>query len=390
MPETTKPSKAILLVNLGTTEAPTAPALRSFLREFLSDRRVVDVPRFIWYPILYGIILPFRPSKSIPRYNRIWIKKESGIVINGKCEGSPLTLYTESLTEQLRGMVESQSHGDVVVRLAMRYGANNIPTTLAKLHDDFPGVHELVVLPLFPQYSSTSSACIYDEVFRFYTDKNRRCVPGIRTIRDYAEHPAYIAAIANTVLDAMRKHLAATNASTAAGGDAKAALAQLLNEAAVLISYHSIPIRYVEAGDDYPQRCEATTQAIKAYLLHETGVDFADAIVHAYQSQMGNQPWIGPKAADAAATLPLAVGDARKEAFSQACRNSAIATKQVKVCFALSPGFAVDCVETVHDLEDEACRLFKENGGTTFVYIPCLNDSAAQVKAIAAVLNVDQ
>nr|AEM25308.1 ferrochelatase [Crithidia acanthocephali] len=387
MSESSQPSKAVLLVNLGTTEAPTAPAVRSFLREFLSDRRVVDVPRFIWYPILYGLILPFRPSKAIPRYNRIWIKKGSGIVINGKCEGSPLTLYSESLTEQVRAMVEKQSGGDVVVRLAMRYGANNIPTTLAKLHEEFPSVRELVVLPLFPQYSSTSSACIYDEVFRFYTDKNRRCVPGIRTIRDYAEHPAYITAIATTLLDAMHRHLAATNQGAATADSRKSALVQLLKETAVLISYHSIPIRYAEGGDDYPQRCEATTRAIQAHLLRETGVDFTESIVHAYQSQMGNQPWIGPKAADAATTLPLPPGDARKQAFSEACHNTAIAAKQAKVCFAISPGFAVDCVETVHDLEDEACRLFKENGGSTFVYVPCLNDSAAQVKTIAAVLN---
>ncbi|KPA76315.1 Ferrochelatase-like protein [Leptomonas pyrrhocoris] len=378
------PSKAVLLVNLGTTTAPTAPALRSFLGEFLADRRVIDVPRFIWYPILYGFILPFRPVKILPLYNHIWIKKSSGVVINGKTEGSPLALYTESLTDQVRAIVEAQSHGDVVVRHAMRYGAKNIPAALKSMHEEFPGIHELVVLPLFPQYSSTTTACIYDEVFRFYSDKNRRCVPGLRTIRDYADHPAYVESVATSLLSAIKKYVTAKMSAAADGW--KTVLATHMEDVALVFSYHSIPIRYAEEGDDYPQRCEATTRAVQLYLEKETGVPFADSIVHVYQSQFGNQPWIGPKLVEAVAALPAAPSDARKQKFCEACHNTALAKKQVNVCFAIAPGFAVDCVETIHEIAEDASGLFKEHGGRDFIYVPCLNDSEGQVKAITAVL----
>jgi protoporphyrin/coproporphyrin ferrochelatase len=383
MSSTSGPSKAVLLVNLGTPAAPTAPALRSFLSQFLADRRVVDVPRFIWLPILYGIILPFRPYKVVPLYNRIWIKKDSGVVINGKCEGSPLTLYSESLTEQLRTVLDKQHGGDVVVRLAMRYGTNSVPATLAKLHEEFPSVHELVVLPLFPQYSSTTSACIYDEVFRFYTDKNRRCVPGLRTIRDYAEHPVYIAAVASNMLAAIRTYVLSKGVAL---DKWKAVLAAHMKDVAVIISYHSIPVRYVQDGDDYPQRCEATTRAIQKYLAQETGCDAADWVVHVYQSQFGNQPWIGPKLVEAVTALPAPAADPQKRKFCEECHNGALLTKEVKVCFAMAPGFAVDCVETVHEIAEDAGELFKEHGGNEFIYVPCLNDSDGQLKTIAAVL----
>lgn len=384
MSKASGPSKAVLLVNLGTPAAPTARALRSFLGEFLADRRVVDMPHFIWLPILYGVILPFRPYKVVPLYRSIWVRKGSGIVINGKTEGSPLTLYSESLEAKLHTTMAAEHSGDVVVRLAMRYGANNIPSTLAALHTEFPSVHELVVLPLFPQYSSTTSACIFDEVFRFYTDKNRRCLPGLRTIRDYAEHPVYIESVASSLLTAVKTYVTTKSSGTAA--DWKAVLAAHITDVAVVISYHSIPVRYVQEGDDYSQRCEATTRAIQAFLEKETGITFADTIVHVYQSQFGHQPWIGPKLTEAMAALPAPAGDAHKVKFCEACHSTAMLTKEVKVCFAMAPGFAVDCVETVHEIAEEAGELFKEHGGNDFIYIPCLNDSEGQVKTITAVL----
>ncbi|KPI89099.1 Ferrochelatase-like protein [Leptomonas seymouri] len=387
MSSASKPSKAVLLVNLGTCTAPTAAALCRFLREFLSDRRVVDVPRFIWFPILYGIILPFRSYKIVPLYSRVWIKKDSGVVINGKTEGSPLALYTESLAEKVRTVVEAQSHGDVVVRLAMRYGARNIPLALQTLHEEFPSVRELVVVPLFPQYSSTTSASVYDAVFRFYVEWGRRCIPGIRTVRDYAEHPVYIKSIATTLLDAMRKHTTANGAAT--GSSWKASLIQLLQKAAVLISYHSIPMRYVETGDDYPQRCWATTRAVQAYVEKETGISFADSIAHVYQSQLGSQPWLGPKLTEAVAALPAPSNAAHKQIFCKACHNMALLAKETKVCFAMTPGFAVDCVETLHEVAEDAGELFMEHGGSEFIYVPCLNDNAAHVETIAAVLKAE-
>lgn len=378
-----KPRKAVLLVNLGTTSAPTAPAVRRFLREFLSDRRVIDVPRFIWYPILYGLILPFRPRKVAPLYEAIWIKHGSGVVINGKTEGSPLSLYSESLTLKVQAAL-SATHGDsVVVRHALRYGDMSIPAVLKALHEEFPSVRELVVLPLFPQYTSTTSACIYDEVFKFYTDTTRRCVPGLRTIRDYAENPVYIEAISTNLIAAIKAHV---TAKAGAPADWKAALAAQLDGIVVIITYHSIPVRYVVEHDDYPERCEATTAAIKAYLEAEAGLSFTGTLVHVYQSLFGKEPWIGPTLVAAAAAMPLPVGDPLKEAFSEAQHNKAIATKQATTCFAIAPGFAVDCVETSNEIALGAREVFEESGGQHFVYVPCLNDSDAHVRVLTSVL----
>ncbi|GET87705.1 ferrochelatase-like protein [Leishmania tarentolae] len=383
MSGTSTPTKAVLLVNLGTTTAPTEPAVRTFLREFLSDRRVIDLPRFVWYTILYGFILPFRPRRITPLYRSIWITEDSGVVINGKTEGSPLTLYSESLGAKVQAYLERTSGGTVVVRHAMRYGPTNIRSTLKALHEEFATLRELVVLPLFPQYTSTTSASIYDEVFKFYSDTKRRCIPSLRTIRDYADHPVYIEALGSTLLNSIKTHVTA-KASTA--DDWKSALAEQMPEIGIIITYHSIPIRYVDEHDDYPQRCEATTKALKAYIEAESGICFSGSLVHVYQSQFGNQPWLGPTLNDAAAAFPLPTNDTRKQAFSDAHHDKALLSKQANVCFAMAPGFAVDCVETLNEIEEEAGELFKKNGGRELVYVPCLNDSDAHVKAITSVI----
>ncbi|CAC9479146.1 ferrochelatase / FeCH [Leishmania donovani] len=377
------PTKAVLLVNLGTTTAPTAPAVRRFLREFLSDRRVIDVPRFLWHSVLYGFILPFRPRSITPLYKAIWIKSDSGVVINGKTEGSPLTLYSESLAAKVQASVEKTSGGAVVARHAMRYGVKNIPSTLKALHDEFATLRELVVLPLFPQYTSTTSASIYDEVFKFYTDTRRRSIPSLRTIRDYAEHPVYVEALGSSLLSSIKAHV---TAKAGAAKDWKSALSDQLPEIGIIITYHSIPVRYVEEHDDYPQRCEATTAAIKAYIEAESGVSLSGCLVHVYQSQFGNQPWLGPTLNAAATAFPLPPHDPRKHAFSDAHRNTALLTKQANVCFAMAPGFAVDCVETLNEIEREAGEVFKQSGGREFIYVPCLNDSDTHVKVLTSVV----
>ncbi|CAM37974.1 ferrochelatase-like protein [Leishmania braziliensis MHOM/BR/75/M2904] len=382
MPDTPGPTKALLLVNLGTTTAPTAPAIRSFLREFLSDRRVVDVSRIIWYLILYGFVLPFRPLRIIPLYKSIWINKGSGIAINGKTEGSPLALYTESLVSKVQALLKTTTGGEVVLRYSMRYGANNIASTLKALHDEFPTVRELVVLPLFPQYTSTTSASIYDEVFKFYMDTKRRCIPGLRTVRDYAENPVYIEALGESLMCSIKAYVT-ENAGVVK--DWRLALTDLLPEIGIIITYHSIPVRYVEEHDDYPQRCKATTAAIMAYIEAESGMSFSACLVHVYQSQFGSQPWLGPTLTDAAAAFPLPAHDSRKLAFSDAHHNKALLSKQAKVCFAMAPGFAVDCVETLSEVKLEAAEVFKKNGGRRFIYVPCLNDSDAHVKVLISV-----
>ncbi|KAK7196252.1 ferrochelatase-like protein [Novymonas esmeraldas] len=385
MSDTPQPTRAVLLVNLGTTTAPTAPALRRFLREFLSDRRVIDVPRWVWYPILYGFILPFRPIKVTPLYASVWVQPGSGIVINGKTEGSPLTLYSESLVSKVQAAVEAKSGGSVVVRYAVRYGANNIPATLKALHDECPTVRDLVVLPLFPQYTSTTSACIYDEVFRFYMDTKRRCVPGLRTIRDYAENPAYTSALAESLLCSIKAYVTSKATDPC---DWRAALADQLPGLGVIITYHSIPVRYVEEQDDYPHRCRATTAAICAYLETASGISFADCLVHVYQSQFGNQPWLGPTLNNAAAAFPLPITDPRKRTFSELHGNAALLTKQAKTCFAIAPGFAADCVETLSEIKLEAGEVFESCGGHELIYVPCLNDSDAHVSALLSVLQL--
>ncbi|CBZ25507.1 ferrochelatase-like protein [Leishmania mexicana MHOM/GT/2001/U1103] len=383
MPCAPGPTKAVLLVNLGTTTAPTAPAIRRFLREFLSDRRVIDVPRFLWYSILYGFILPFRPRRITPLYKAIWIKSDSGVIINGKTEGSPLTLYSESLATKVQASVDKTSSGSVVARHAMRYGIKNIPSTLKALHDEFPTIRELIVLPLFPQYTSTTSASIYDEVFKFYMDTKRRSIPSLRTVRDYAEHTVYIEALASSLLSSIKAH---ATAKAGAAKDWKSALADQLPGIGIIITYHSIPVRYVEEQDDYPHRCEATTAAIKAYVEKEAGISLNGCLVHVYQSQFGNQPWLGPTLNAAATAFPLPPHDARKQAFSDAHRDKALLTKQANICFAMAPGFAVDCVETLNEIEREAGEIFMKSGGHKFIYVPCLNDSDAHVKVLTSVV----
>ncbi|KAG5508278.1 hypothetical protein JKF63_05534 [Porcisia hertigi] len=377
------PTKAVLLVNLGTTSALTESAIRRFLCQFLSDRRVIDVSRFIWYPILYGFILPFRPRKILPLYDSIWIHHGSGILINGKTEGSPLTLYSESLVAKLQTVMNTKTNGAVVVRLAMRYGENNIPSTLKALHDEFPTLREMEVLPLFPQYTSTTSACVYDEVFKFYMDEKRRCVPGLRTVRDYAVHPVYIEAVGSSLLNCIKAHVTTT---APADKDWRSAVREQLPNFGIILTYHSIPLRYVEEHDDYPQRCEATTAAVKAYLEKESGISFSPCLVHVYQSKFGNEPWLGPTLIDAVTAFPLAPDNLRKQAFSEEHHNKALLTKQAKICFAIAPGFAVDCVETLSEIQVEARDLFDANGGHELIYVPCLNDTDAHVKVLASVL----
>nr|AEM25311.1 ferrochelatase [Endotrypanum schaudinni] len=379
------PTKAVLLVNLGTTDALSESALRRFLQQFLSDRRVIDVPRYVWYPILYGFILPFRPRKILPLYSSIWIHHHSGVLINGKTGGSPLTLYSESLVAKIQTVMNVKTKGAVVVRLAMRYGKNNIPLTLKALHDEFPTLRELEVLPLFPQYTSTTSACVYDEVFKFYTDVKRRCIPGLRTIRDYAVNPIYIGAIGSSLLNSIKMYV---TTKAPADMDWRLTLKDQLPHIGIIITYHSIPLQYVYEHDDYPQRCEATTSAIKAYIERESSISFSDCLVHVYQSKFGNQPWLSPTLNDAVAAFPLPPNNPRKQAFSDEHSNKALLTKQADVCFAIAPGFAVDCVETLSEIKIEALELFEASGGHEFIYVPCLNDSDAHVTVLTSVLCV--
>lgn len=297
----------VLLVNLGTPDAPNVKAVRRYLAEFLSDRRVIDLPRWQWLPILHGIILRVRPKKSAALYQSIWTE-----------QGSPLLLH--SLTQK-RALQERFDKDAVRVELAMSYGAPSIASVLNRLHQW--GLRRLVVLPLYPQYSSTTIAPIWDSLTRSLV--KWRDLPSLSFIRDYADQPLYIAALAARIRQ-----------SFAADG-----LPEKL-----LLSYHGIPLRYAESGDDYPLNCKRTTAALQQL--------FPDiAILQSYQSKFGNEEWLTPATSDMIPKLAR-----------EGVRHLAVA----------APAFTADCLETLHELQQENKQFFLSAGGQQFTYIPAVNE----------------
>nr|AEM25313.1 ferrochelatase [Herpetomonas muscarum] len=380
-----KPITLVLMVNLGSPSAPTTSAIRSFLRPFLSDRRVIDVPRPIWLPILYGFILPFRPQRLVGEYAPLWINNMS-----------PLLYHTGRLRERVERSLKDVPQGPtgseestnaVIVRMAMRYGeGNTIPIVLKQVHEEHPRITKLVVLPMFPQYTSTTTACIFDEVFRFYLNPWRRCVPGMHLIRDYATNPSYIAAVGDTIIAALSTYFD----SIAKGKDLGTGFSQCGDDLVVLLSYHSIPYRYYAEGDDYVQRCEATTAAITAYLSKQAQRDVSNNVVQVYQSKFGRERWLEPFFEDAVIALPRPCDTdenrQRKQEFADHLSRPKLATRQARACIVATPGFAVDCLETVHEVKEEGGELFMENGGRYFAFVPCLNDKNEHSDALVSIV----
>ncbi|MDO8932387.1 MAG: ferrochelatase, partial [Rhodocyclaceae bacterium] len=244
---------AILLVNLGTPDAPTAPALRRYLAEFLGDRRVVDLPRWLWWPILYGIILTTRPAKSAEKYAKVWT-----------AEGSPLRVHTERQARLLRGLLGATGDKDTLVAAAMRYGQPSVAAVLDRLMAQ--GTERVVVLPLYPQYAGSTTASVYDAVDAWRA-RHPRAVEFI-DIRDYPEHPAYIAALAASV----REHW-----QTRGRPDK------------LVMSFHGIPKRAVDKGDPYADQCRRTAALLAAAL--DLG---PDAWQLTFQSRFGRAEWLQP------------------------------------------------------------------------------------------------
>jgi ferrochelatase len=312
----------LLLVNLGTPDAPTPPALRRYLAEFLSDRRVIEIPRLIWWPILHGIILNTRPAKSARKYASVWI--------NGAEGGSPLLVHTRDLGVRLQAALP-----DIQVRIAMRYGKPSVAQGLAELRD--AGCQHIVVLPLYPQYSATTSGTVYDAVFDAL--KTWRDLPQIEIIRDYHAHPAYIEALATQVEAHWAEH---------GRGDR------------LLMSFHGLPQRSADLGDPYPQECHATAQRLATRLgLND------DAWQVSFQSRFGPAAWLQPYT-DAA--------------LAQLAKNNC---RRVDV---ICPGFAADCLETLEEIALEGRATFLANGGKEFFYIQSLNATDAATEAILAVV----
>lgn len=303
----------ILLANLGTPDAPTPGAVKRYLRQFLSDKRVVDTSRLLWWPLLRGVILPIRSPRVAKLYQSVWME-----------EGSPLMVYSRRQQQALAARLP-----DTPVALGMSYGS----PSLASAVDDLlaQGVEHIVVLPLYPQYSCSTVAAVWDELARILAKK--RAIPGISFIRDYAEHPDYIHALAASV-----------RASFAVHGEPDL----------LLLSYHGIPQRYANQGDDYPQRCRDTT----GELVSALGLP-PERVMMTFQSRFGREPWLTPYTDE---TLKM-LGEK--------------GTKHIQV---LCPGFAADCLETLEEIAVQNREIFLEAGGKQYEYIPALNADAAHIE----------
>jgi ferrochelatase len=309
---------AVLLVNLGTPAAATAKALRPWLAEFLSDTRVIDYPRWLWWPILHGVILRVRPRRSAHAYARIWDE-----------QGSPLRWRSEALAKAL----QAELGQDVRVALAMRYGEPAVARVIAQLQRE--GVRRLLVLPLYPQYSATSTGSVIDAVADGL--KALRWPPELRLVNDYHNDRGHIEALAASIENWWDRH---------GRGDK------------LLLSFHGIPERYVRLGDPYADQCRATARLLRVRLQLDES-----QLVLSFQSRVGRERWLEPYTD---ATVRRLAGEGVKR-LDVAC-----------------PGFAVDCLETLEEIALQNREFFIAAGGENLRYIPALNDGPEQVRSLAA------
>lgn len=318
------PRVGILLTNLGTPQAPERKALRAYLQEFLSDPRVVEVPRLLWWFILHGVILNIRPGRSAHSYRSVWTDR-----------GSPLLFHTQDQANALREQLRSEYGEAVIVEFAMRYGEPAIPAVLQGMLQR--GVRKLLVLPLYPQYSGATTGSTFDALAADFT--HRRWLPELRFISHYHDHPAYISAVAASIRAHRLQH-----------GEADL----------LLFSYHGVPQSYLDEGDPYHCECLKTSRLVAAELglqEHEYKTTF--------QSRFGRQEWLKPYTDATLKELPGA------------------GVKSVQV---ISPGFAADCLETLEELAVENRGYFIAAGGEHYQYIPCLNSSPDHINALAHIV----
>jgi ferrochelatase len=302
---------AVLLVNLGTPAAPTAEALRPYLKEFLSDPRVIEIPKPIWWLILNGIILNTRPKKSAEKYARIWMQ-----------EGSPLKVHTERQATLLQGYLGEKVSG-IVVDYAMSYGNPSIPSVLAKLKAQ--NCQRILLLPMYPQYAASTVASVCDAVFSEL--KNMRNIPALRTIKHFHDHPGYIKASAQNIRDYW----------TLRGRPDK-----------LVMSFHGLPQFSLDKGDPYYCECHKSGRLI----AEELGLN-KDQYLITFQSRFGRAEWLKPYTA---ATL-VALGKQKTKRVDMVC-----------------PGFVADCLETLEEIALDVKEDFLHAGGGEYHYIPCLNE----------------
>ena len=317
------PSTAVLLLNLGTPAAPTRDAVAEYLAEFLSDPRIVESPRWLWWPVLHGYILRTRPRRSAEAYAKVW-----------RNDGSPLLVFSDRLAQAVGTEISRRTGGKVLTALAMTYGEPSIRGTVVELTRT--GVRRVLVLPLFPQYSATSTGAALDAVNRVM--QTLRWPPELRTINDYHADAGYLAALASSV----RSHWVEQGR-----GDK------------LLLSFHGIPEKYAAAGDPYPDQCRETARRLGDVL----GIEDDDLLV-TFQSRLGRQPWLRPYT---------------DEMLEQLARQD-LGTLDV-AC----PGFAVDCLETLEEVALRYRATFLTHGGRRFRYIPALNDGSAHADALASI-----
>ena len=318
----TPPRIAVLLVNLGTPDAPTPKALRRYLAEFLSDPRVVEIPRLLWWLILHGVILRVRPAKSAAKYASVWTP-----------EGSPLAMWTKRQATLLLGTLGERGH-HVVVQHAMRYGQPSVAAVLDELKAQ--NVTRVLVLPMYPQYAAATTASVIDAVMAWAARQRR--VPELRFVADFHDDAAYIKALAFTVHRHWQTH----------GRGQR-----------LVMSFHGIPHRSLLLGDPYHCQCHKTARL----LAQELGLR-PDEWQLTFQSRFGKAKWLQPY------TEPTL---------------QALAAQGVKRVDLICPGFVADCLETLEEIDQEARAAFIAAGGETFHYIPCLNDQNEGTRALAAV-----
>ena len=314
----------ILLVNLGSPESPTPSAVRKYLAQFLADPRVVESNRLLWWLVLHAVILRIRPARAAKAYKKVWTEN-----------GSPLLHFTRLQTRAIQKKLEERFRGHVIADMAMTYGKPSIKEGLEGLRR--AGARRLLILPLYPQYSATTTAAVFDQV----TDvlQGWRWLPDLRMINQYHDHPKYIEALANSIKKQWREK----------------PRGELL-----LFSFHGIPQRYVDNGDPYFCHCQKTARLVADKLaLNESEWKVV------FQSRFGREPWLQPYCSVTLQELP------------------ASGIKNVDI---LCPGFAADCLETLEEIQMENKQLFFEAGGENFNYIPCLNDNSEHIDALCEIL----
>lgn len=311
----------VLITNLGTPDAPTKAALKRYLKEFLWDPRVVEVPRLIWWFALNGVILNIRPARSAKAYATVFTD-----------QGSPLLFHTRAQAQALTAELTQRGQNNLVVDFAMRYGNPSIPSVLQNMIDQ--GVRRLLVLPLYPQYSASTTASTFDAISADFT--KRRWIPELRFINHYHDYAPFIKAAADRIREHWQQHGRADR---------------------LMLSYHGIPLRYLHNGDPYHCECYKTSRLIAGELGLQEG-----EYLTTFQSRFGREEWLKPYTDETLKALPAA------------------GVKSVQV---FCPGFSADCLETIEEIGEENKEYFLHAGGERYEYITALNDRPGHISALA-------